>query len=144
MNSYKDPENKNEIKDKITKLQTLKEIVDYIKEIYPEWIIRYADRYSYDYPHLESNWDYICKQNKIKKGQIVIVDNISEGDDYSILNIFINIFILSGFIVRTKDELFICEKCNAVIPNKEAFEKMKDNNVELKIEEWSNKCSSCL
>jgi hypothetical protein len=144
MNSYKDPENKIDIKQKITTLQTLKEIEDYINEIYPGWIVCYVNRYSYDYPHLESNWDYICAKNKTKRGQILIVDDIFEGDDYSILKIFINIFILSGFIVRTKDELFVCEKCNSAIPNKETFEKMKDSNIEMKIKEWNNKCSSCL
>jgi hypothetical protein len=144
INSYKDPETKNEIKQKITTLQTLKELVDYMNEIYPGWILNYVNNYSYDYSHLESNWDYTCKQNKIKRGQIVIVDNIFEGDEYSILKIFINIFILSGFIVRTKDELFICEKCNSAIPNKETFEKIKNSNIELRIKEWKNKCSTCL
>ena len=144
MNSYKDLENKNEIKEKITTLQTLKELVDYINEIYPNWIISYVSRYSYDYPHLEANWDYICNQSKIKKGQIVLVDNIFEGDEYSILKIFINIFILSGFIVRTKDEIVICGKCQAAIPNKETFEKMIDMNVDIKISRWNDKCSACL
>lgn len=144
MNSYKDPENINEIKEKITTLQTLKELVEYINEIYPGWLINYVDRYSYDYPHLEANRDYICRQNKTKKAQIILVDYLSDDEEYSILKIFVNIFVLSGFTVRTKDDIVICDNCQSAIPSEETFEKMKNSNIDMRINTWNNKCSSCL
>jgi hypothetical protein len=143
-NIYKDPENIDEIIEKIKECPTLKEVELLIKELYPTWILYYLVGYSKDYPHLQSNWENIVSQHNIKKGRILIVDYYNKEDkNTQLLKIFCELYTMSGFIVRTKDELTFCKVCNLAIPCYETFKKMKDIKDLKIIDDWSDVCSSC-
>ena len=141
---YKDPKNLDEIVDKIKTLPNIKSIIDLLHEIYPNWILYYLKRYSTDYPHLQANWEYSCKEKKVRPAQIIVVDFFKYTDEHKLLNIFSEIFTLSGFIVRSKDDIIPCEKCNCAIPTLSRYEQMKTyENLALDVTEWSSKCSTC-
>ena len=143
-NIYKDPENKEEILEKIRNCATLKDIEELIKEVYPTWILYYISAFSHDYPHLQSNWEYATKQNNIKKGQILIVDYFNQDDEnIDLIKIFCEIFTMSGFMVRTKDELTPCKVCNLGIPSLDIYNKMKEVPTLKILDEWSDTCTTC-
>jgi hypothetical protein len=74
----------------------------------------------------------------------MIVDYLNTGDDYSLIKIFSEIYTISGFIVRSKDELFPCSVCNKAIPNRETFNKIKELDIYLPISDWDNTCFYCV
>ena len=145
INDYVDPENVDEILEKIKSCATIKEIDNLIKETFFNWIVEFLDRYSYDYPHLQTNWEIITKQFNIKHAKIMIVDKtVNDNDEkYSLIRVFSEIFTQSGFIVRSKDELFSCKICGGAIPNEETYNKIKETGLSLIPEKWDTKCIDC-
>lgn len=141
---FKDPENLEEIRDLITKCPTLKEIIELIEQIYPNWIITFLHKYSDDYPHLEKNWEILTKKTNINKTQILIVEYIDDEDDgnHELIQLFVQLFNEIGFIVRSKEEIFPCKICKAAIPHIPSYNKMKELNLEVP-EVWNDKCSKC-
>lgn len=143
---YKDPKNKNEIITKIINSKTFKEIEELIRDVFPDWIICFISRYSYDYKNLENNWEEILKNSNVSKKSILMVDYMNKNEkdsDYELINTFASIYITSGFAVRTKYEITYCNVCNAAIPTENIFNKMKEKNIPLLIDKWSPKCSTC-
>jgi len=138
-----DPSNVDEIIERIKKCPTMKDVNDILYEIYPRWILIYLDKYSEDYPHLQSNWEKITEQQKIKKCQLVIVQKIINDDKYTLINTFAEIYTRAGFIIRTKDEIIPCEKCFSAIPNIEMYETMKKSGLPVP-ERWLRVCEKCL
>ena len=65
MNTYKyiDPENTQEILEKIKTLPMLGDVKVILEETFPNWIVGGTFSYSKDYPHLQKNWEKICHQN---------------------------------------------------------------------------------
>ena len=47
-------------------LWTLKEVEELVREIFATWIIKFLNRYSFDYPHLQYNWENMTQQFNIK------------------------------------------------------------------------------
>ena len=142
-NKYKDPENFDTVFEKIKNSKTLKEINDLIIEIYPDWILHFLDSYSLDYPHLQKNWEIATEKNNIKTAKIIIVEFLIKDEDHKLVNIFSEILTATGFIIRSKDELLYCETCNRAIPCENTFNSIKENNIKINIDTWSNKCSGC-
>jgi hypothetical protein len=144
VDNFKDPENVEDIKETLKTLPTMKDILDLINKVFPNWIVTFFDKYSNDYPHLDKNWELITKELNIPKSQILIVENIYNKDDeeHLLINLFCDIFTRSGFIVRRKNEIFPCEVCNAAIPNNESYNKMKESNIQVP-ETWTQKCTTC-
>ena len=141
---YQDPKNVDEIIENLKTLETLKDILDLIDKIYPTWILYYLKKYSTDYPHLQRNWEFSCKQKKIKPAQIIIVDYFQYDDNHKLLNVFSEIFTLSGFIVRSDKDIIPCSNCDSALLSLERFNQMiESKDVKLNINEWSSKCSKC-
>ena len=141
---YNDPENLDKIVDKLKTIPTMKGIIDLVHEVYPGWILYYLKKYSHDYPHLQANWEFSCKEKKVHPAQIIVVDYFKYTDENKLLNIFSEIFTLSGFIVRSKDDIIPCEKCDRAIPTLSRFNQMKTaENLKLDITDWSSTCSKC-
>jgi hypothetical protein len=138
-----DPENVDEIIERVKKCPTMKDINDLLYEIYPKWIVLYLEKYSEDYPQLQSNWEFITSKHNIKKCQMVIVEKIVNDDKHTLIKLFSEIYSLSGFIIRTKDEIIPCEKCFSAIPNIKTYEKMKDLGMPVP-ERWLRVCQKCL
>ena len=140
---FSDPDNINEIIERLKKCPTMKDINDLLYEIYPKWIVLYLERYSEDYPHLQNNWESITSQYNVKKCQIIIVQKMINDDDHSLIKLFAEIYTRAGFIIRTKDEIIPCEKCFSAIPNIETYETMKKSNLPVP-EMWLRVCQRCL
>lgn len=138
-----DPPNVNEIIERVKKCPTMKDINDLLYEIYPKWIVLYLERYSDDYPQLQNNWEFITSKHNIKKCQMVIVQKMINDDSHKLIQLFAEIYSLSGFIVRSKDEIIPCEKCFSAIPNIETYEKMKNEGLPVP-ERWLRVCQNCL
>ena len=141
---YKDPDNLDEIITKIKTLNTLQEISELVHQIYPGWILYFLKCYSLDYPHLQNNWENLSRKNKVKPAQIMIVDYFMYDEDHKLLNIIAEIYTLSGFMVRSKEDIIPCEKCDRAIPTIERFTQIKESgNIKLSVQDWSPKCSTC-
>jgi len=141
---YKDPDNLDEIITKIKSLNSLQEICELVYQIYPEWILYFLKCYSQDYPHLQNNWESLASKNKVRPSQIMIVDYFTYDESHKLLNIIAEIYTLSGFMVRSKEDIIPCEKCDRAIPTLERFTQIKESgNIKLSVKEWSPKCSTC-
>lgn len=141
-NTYLDPQELLEILDKIRTFSTVKEVVDFINEIYPGWIITVLNRYSTDYRQIERNWITIAEKNNNRTAQIIIVDEIIFDDKHILVRTFAELLTRAGFSVRQKNEWFPCSVCNSALPEKWIYDKLKENNVSIP-ENWDRKCSSC-
>jgi hypothetical protein len=124
--------------DEINQLPTMKDVFDLIEKKYPNWIVELVDRYSYDYPHLQNNWQTLANISKTKLNKIVIVENFENEEQLS----FAELLTHAGFVVRTKAELIPCIVCHSAIPSETIFNKMKQHNKQINFE-WSNKCRNC-
>ena len=100
-------------------------------------------KYSDDYPHLESNWNSVIEKYNIKKGKIMIVDEIISDENHTLINLFCNIYTQVGFIVRSKNELIPCKVCDKAIPSEESYNKMKKLNI-IVPDEWQVICKNCV
>ena len=78
---FLNPENINFYKDKINKISNDIELINFINEIFPNWIQFIIDDYSDDYPHLKVNWKKICEKCKIIIKKIIIVKYIPSIDN---------------------------------------------------------------
>jgi len=142
MNTYKDPENKDEILHRLKNSPTLGDIYKLVQEVFPTWIIEFLDNYSYDYPHLRYNWVQVAKDANIKPAKIMIVDYIGTGLDYSLLQHFAEVYTLCGFLVRPKSEIEVCDICNLAIPCKDHWYQMSQLGLDVP-EIWNSTCSRC-
>lgn len=140
---YIDPKNVKEIIESIKNCPTIKDINDLISKIFPDWILYYLVKYSDDYPHLEYNWNSAVNTYNLKKGKIIVVDEIKKDDSHSLVNLFCNIYTQVGFIVRDKTEIIPCEVCDKAIPAEELYNKMKKQNLNIP-SKWNSKCIKCL
>ena len=102
----------------------------------------FLNRFSKDYPHMENNWNSLITKHNMRKSQIIIVNYLIDDNYHRLINIFAELFTRSGFVIRTKDELFPCELCNSAIPSLVVYNKMKEQNLNIP-ENWSKKCSTC-
>ena len=84
----------------ITKLQTMKDVFEYIDAKHPGWIIGMYTGYSGDYPELHDNWIKLCRTFKAKPQQIVLIERLELNDHFT----FAELLSQTGFVVRTRHE----------------------------------------
>lgn len=142
-NKYLDPDNVIEIKECITNAENLGKIKEIVDEIFPGWIVGTIKEYSEDYPELEKHWMNICFEKRVSQKEIMIVDFISFEDTYSLIKIFCEILTLSGFCVRTQNELFQCKICKKAIPQEHIYNLMKKNGSNVP-DVWRVMCKKCM
>lgn len=143
MISYKDPENIDSILDEIKKAPTLGDIKILIDKYYPNWIIDVIEKYSLDYPNLNSNWMTVCKKCNTTPKKILIVCQICLIDkEHVLLNTFCELLTRSGFCVRKYDDFVKCKKCSRAIPCIELYNVLKNNGNKVP-ECWSEVCTEC-
>ena len=138
--SYQDPENLEEIMDKIKNTPTIGGIKDLMEEIFSGLFITTMDSFCEDYPELNKNWEKVCKKAKTTTKHIIILDDYT--DDCNLVNIFAECFTTVGFAVRRKSEFIPCEKCLKAIPAKSLHTFFKEKGVAVP-EIWSQQCISC-
>jgi len=141
-NKYLDPENVIEIKEEIKNTPTLGDLKIILDKTFPDWVQGFINDYSDDYPNLKQHWMNICFENKVTPKQIMIVDFVSFEDNYSLIRIFSEILTLSGFCVRSKNELFSCKNCGKAIPQSHVYNLLKEGGQDIP-DLWRTTCSNC-
>ena len=116
-NLYKDPENWEEQLDNLKNLKTIGEVLNMLNEIYPGIVIGFMNGYSSDYPHLTEDWNKLAKLNNTTAKQIMILDNVSFGENHNLVRHFCECFIQAGFAVKRKMEFIPCEQTGLAVPS---------------------------
>jgi hypothetical protein len=141
--TYKDPENLNEIMEEIKQAPTLKELHEIMMKIWPQWIVGFLDEYSDDYPSLTQNWLELCGKLKTTPKQIVVVQYICfDKPDYNLNRLFGETLTRCGFCVRQQNEIVPCPGCKKALPTDHLYELLKDKGSQVP-EEWTMKCAGC-
>jgi hypothetical protein len=140
--NYKNPLNIKEILEDIKNSPTIVDIKPILEKTFPNWIVGGMLGYSKDYSYLEKNWEEICKIVGTPKAQIVIVDKIPQGEEYTLIHIFTEILTKTGFCVRTTNDLFPCKKCGLALPQEEFYDKLITKNI-IVPSRWSTICENC-
>lgn len=142
--NYQDPENIDEIIEELKRSKTIENVVDLINRVYPTWILYYLRKYSEDYPHLQSNWENYCNEQKVRPAHIMIINEFLIDKNHTLIGVFAELFTICGFIVRTPKDICPCDNCDCALPSPERFIQMKNSKtIKLSIDEWSPKCSKC-
>ena len=139
---YADNLNLLEVNAKLSQCATMKEVLDLANSTYPGWILGCYDRYCDDYPSMTENWHTICEAAGTRPAQIMIVDNMSFGEEFSLIQKFGNIFTAAGFAVRRKADLIPCSVCEAMIPVRFWHERLKVGGKTVP-STWSRNCIGC-
>lgn len=140
---YRDPENLEEIKEKIKLCTNLAQVVPLVKEVFPEWIVGEVKGYSEDYYVLTNNWDKTCKQVKTTRQCILIIDDEQfSHETHRLSGLFCEMFTRCGFSVRYAGHIIPCTVCRRAIPTKEIYNLMVENGTRVP-KVWSRFCKSC-
>ena len=139
---YRDPANVAEIITSIKEAQTLGDCIKIVETHYPNWILGIMDGYSSDYPSLDKNWEEICSKNRIEKKKIVLVEYCFFDDSHRLISVVCEILTLSGFCVRTKNDLFPCNSCGYALPQSHVYDLLKGKGEQIP-ENWSVYCEKC-
>tara|TARA_Y100000389_G_C17193190_1_gene379900 strand:+ start:138 stop:605 length:468 start_codon:yes stop_codon:yes gene_type:complete len=139
---YTNPSNTDEIMEELTNCKTLGEVKALTERVFPEWFVTTMPRFCEDYPHFQKNWETVCQKIGVKPAQVMIVEEVEQGDQYSLIQHFAECFTRAGFVVRKKMEFIPCETCNAAVPSQIVYSQLKDKGITIP-QEWSETCSSC-
>ncbi len=140
---YKNPLNSKEISAKLLTIPTLGGIKTLVDDVFPDWFVTTIPSYSSDYHQFQLNWISCCKKIGCSKAQIMIVEEIEKGDDYSLIREFAECFTAAGFSVRRKMEFIPCSVCSSALPTKQMYDYMNSKNMLVVEGGWSSKCSTC-
>jgi len=146
MEKYSDPSAK-EVQEYLKEFSTLKtkgQVLKFIHEVFPGWIMEILDGYSSDYPHLQKNWETICEKigNNITPQKIILVSDIPLDEKHTLLHTISESITRNGFVVRRVTEFIRCQNCRRAIPAYSVWKMMKEKNLPTP-EKWSVYCTSC-
>jgi uncharacterized phage protein (TIGR02220 family) len=139
---YNNPTNHKEISKQIRECRTIGDVKTLVDKTFPEWFITMLDQYSNDYPDLTTNWNNCCKRANVSPTQIMIVEEIEQGDDNTLIREFTECFSAVGFQVRRQMELIPCSVCFKALPSQMLYDYMKDKNITVP-DQWNSKCTTC-
>ena len=139
--NYKDPENVEEILERLKTLPTLKEVKELIDQVFPTWIVTAIPGYSNDYKFFQNNWIMISGMGHVPTTEILIVGDMVFDEDHILIRTFAELLTRSGFSVRRKQEFIPCETCGLAIPTLNFYNLIEERSVIPP--KWSSKCTSC-
>lgn len=113
-----------------------------IKTVFPDWVKNELKEYCCDYPHLQTNWKFLCDKLQTSCKSIILVSDI-DLDRTSEKNKICEELTRNGFIVRRETEFFPCKVCNHAIPSFELWKNFKNKNLKVP-ESWSETCFNCI
>lgn len=142
IDAFLDPRDTPQIIEKIKTLPTLGDIKPLLDETFPDWIIGSMERYSSDYPHLQKNWETICRSAGTQPAGIVIVKDVVFDSRHTLVQIFAETLTRVGCVVRRKGELLPCDKCDAAIPHPNLYDSMKARGLPVP-KRWARTCMNC-
>jgi hypothetical protein len=140
---FQDPENVDEIMEKMKNCENHDQVVNLINKTFPKWIMGWPNRYSLDFPHFQNNWEYVCKKSGTRTLSIVIVDTIVfNNPTYKLVKMFCEILTLFGHSVRRKSEFIGCKICGDAIPTQDVFTQLLERKITT-LDCWMIKCREC-
>lgn len=143
LTSYQDPENVEELIERIKECETHDKVVDLINEIFPGWILGWPKRYCADYPHLQNNWEFVCKKSGTKTLSVIIVDQIIFDDPkHSLIKLFCELLTVFGHSVRRKEEFIACKICGDAIPTQIVYNQFCERKISVP-SCFMVKCQNC-
>lgn len=141
--SYKDPENVEEIISELKECQNYEEVINLIKKTFPNWILGFPKRYCTDYPHFQNNWKFICNKTNCKPLTVIIVEYVVfEDNNFRLLKMFSELLTIFGHSVRRKNEFIGCKICGDAIPNQYIYNQLVERCIPTP-SCWMIKCSNC-
>jgi hypothetical protein len=145
MSQFTDPEDLDRVVADIKGCKTIGELIELVNNVFSGWIIGLVPRYCESYPHLTQNWNYICNQIGVRPAMIVIVSYLSDDNEHSLMNIFLEAFYKAGFVVRLVEHFAPCSRCyQMVVPSREIYEKFRENMNILRLPlAWTSTCRQC-
>ena len=138
---YKNPDNTDEIMEELKECKTLGDVKKLTERVFPEWFVTIIPEFSADYPQFHQNWQMVCQKGGIKPTQIMIVEEVEQGTDYTLVQHFAECFTKAGFCVRKKMEFFPCEKCGRALPTPIVHKQLVETGIS--IPEWGQTCKKC-
>ena len=140
---YRNPNNVDEIMEKLRNVKTIGEVKDLVDQVFPEWFVTTMDSFSIDYPQFTDTWIGICNKIGVKPTQIIIVEEVENGDNYSLIQHFAECFTKAGFAVRKKMQFIPCNKCNHALPSLILYNVLKEKKSPI-LDSWNSKCQKCM
>lgn len=140
--NFTDRENSEKVICDLVELKTSAEIQKYIEKIFPGWLLYSFNKYCSDYPHLQKNWETICKLSNVSPQKIVIVSEIQFDDQHRTIRAFCEFMTNKGYVVRRDGEFIPCTVCSSAIPPRDMWELMKAKKLPVP-KVWNKKCSEC-
>lgn len=140
---YTDPPNKDQIMNDIKNAEMHDDVIKIINNTFPGWILGWPKRFCVDYPHFQSNWEFVCKRTKSSPLSVIIVDRVVFNDPtHSLLQFFCELLTMFGHSVRRKEEFIGCKLCGNAIPTQPVYRQLKERKLQVP-SFWSMRCQSC-
>lgn len=142
--NYTDPSNLDDIVEQIKNVQTFEGIYQIVNTVFPNWILKFIPNYCLNYPHIQQNWYHICRQNNLKPSQIIIVNYLSDDREHRLMNIFLDVFYSSGFVVRLNQHYDVCPTCQSfAVPTEYMYRCFVERNIPNIPSTWTPTCYNC-
>ena len=140
---YNNPSNIDEIMEELKICKTLGDVKALTEKVFPDWFVTTLPRFCNDYPHFQKNWELVCQKIGVKPTQIMIVEEVEQGPNYTLIQNFAECFTRAGFVVRKQMEFIPCSKCGAAVPTQLVYKQLQEKIITVP-PRWSETCSSCL
>ena len=111
----------------ILEKMTHHEKINYLNSKLSNWILSIADKYRSDYPHLQQNWEMLCKKYGVQPQKILLVSNIPYPKENmeDPIHEYCSILTQLGYVVRRANEFIFCKDTDEVFPVEELHNYMK-------------------
>ena len=139
---YTNPPETEKIMEELKNCKTLGEVKSLADRVFPDWFITTMARFCEDYPHFQNNWNLVCQKIGVKHTEVMIVEEVEQGPQYTLVQNFAECFTRAGFAVRKKMEFVPCSKCGVAVPSQLVYKQLQEKNITIP-QEWSATCSSC-
>ena len=113
---YKNPENTEEILEKLKNVKFGYELFQLIQMTFPTLILNFIKEYSLNYDFLNTIWKERCEKDNVTMKQICIFDTLGEDSSYSVSHRFYEYIKNSGFDIKFKTDIIQCTKCKKALP----------------------------
>jgi hypothetical protein len=128
--NYSDPSNMEEILEELRNAATLGEVNNLINRVFPNWQVCMLSGFCEGYPHLNANWEILCKKMDVAPTRVLIVRDLSFDDDHLLLRNFVECLTRAGFVVKRMVDYVPCRKCEKIaIPTPPVHNVMKEKGV---------------
>jgi len=138
---YKNPENTDQIIEELKECKTLGAVKKLSERVFPDWFVTMLPEFSLDYPQFQQNWQMVCQKAGVTPKQIMIVEEVEQGPDYTLVQHFAECFTRAGFCVRKKMEFFPSENTGRALPSPIVHKQLVEKGIV--VPEWGTRCKNC-